>query len=1151
MKPKDNKRLIRLAVTPLLPLGLLGCSDEMHLFRPDDGDGGLRLELQATIDQTGDTRADESGFADGDRFGLFVVNYSDGNPGQLTLSDNQVNNVAMTYRADANTWQSATDIYWRDAVTPADVYGYYPFFNGMGDVSAYSFEVKADQSEAGAEGGMGAYEASDLLWAKTPKATPGKKVSLTFGHVMAGVKVVLEQGTGFDGDAWTKLGKTVTVDNTVRTSEVDLSTGVVTPTGSFDRNVVMNPEGDAWRAVVVPQTVAAGKSTIGITIDGKSYAYTRADGMKYDAGKLHTFTIKIDRKADGGDYTLTLTGEDITPWEADKSSHDFVENAYVTVYCPEPGKLRDVLNENKIDFNTIRNIKINGILTTEDFDLMRNEMLSLNAINLKDVKIKNVQYWQYDDNGESIIELTEDDIIPSEAFRDKSTLRRIILPDGIKKIGECAFQDLMLNSTVEIPESVTHLLASSFSGIREGATIIMPHHLEYIGGDTFYECKANIELFLANSIRYIGRSAFWGASNVNGTLTVPNKIEYIGWGALPLGSNVDGEIIIPQTLTEISDWAFCGVNIKGGTKVTLHDGITKIGENTFAGISFAPGFSLPKNLKEIGAGAFDGCHFVDELVIPESVQLIGTRAFCESNLKGSLNVSSGMEMLSPTPLSECGLAMGSFAYTQLEDIVIGDNVEIIGGRAFYGSQYLRTLEIGKNVERIGMEAFANCPGLQRIICLAKEPPRLYNNVFNGFDPMHCRLEVPEESVDLYKNTEGWSDFQFISAHRELSLGISEQSCINKGISRSVILYSEGKWKVRETPSWIHVTPDHADYKEEIKISVDKLAPGSGDRSGKVVFELVGKDYTTECMITQYDYPYEEDKEIVLQSASAAKGKPVNLFIVGDGFGAEEIVNGNYLQLMNETMEHFFAIEPYKSYRGQFNVSASIAMSPDNYVATLQTRRLDRLNTFGVDLDVPMVKNYVESISNTISNDNIKDAMIIVVSNMDAFVGNPYHDNDGCTLASVALSSDVYPYDQRGIIQHMAGGQAFAGLAPEYVSHSEHIRGCTCSFCNSLGEYYDMKAKNMFENISMSGKINDVPWRDFIYNPKYSSLVDVWEGGFNHLYGIWRSESQSVMGTFIPYYNTISRYAIYKAIMHRAGINPSLEDFIANDIVELP
>ncbi len=55
---------------------LLGCSDEMHLLTSSDGGDGLRFELQASIDQVNETRADESGFANGDRFGLFVVNYS-------------------------------------------------------------------------------------------------------------------------------------------------------------------------------------------------------------------------------------------------------------------------------------------------------------------------------------------------------------------------------------------------------------------------------------------------------------------------------------------------------------------------------------------------------------------------------------------------------------------------------------------------------------------------------------------------------------------------------------------------------------------------------------------------------------------------------------------------------------------------------------------------------------------------------------------------------------------------------------------------------------------------------------------------------------------------------------------------------------------
>ena len=62
---------------------------------------------------------------------------------------------------------------------------------------------------------------------------------------------------------------------------------------------------------------------------------------------------------------------------------------------------------------------------------------------------------------------------------------------------------------------------------------------------------------------------------------------------------------------------------------------------------------------------------------------------------------------------------------------------------------------------------------------------------------------------------------------------------------------------------------------------------------------------------------------------------------------------------------------------------------------------------------------------------------------------------------------------------------------------------------------------------------------------------MWEGGHNHLRGVWRSEAQSVMGTYIRYFNAISRYEICKSVMRRAGLSYSLDDFISNDIIEKP
>jgi hypothetical protein len=92
----------------------------------------------------------------------------------------------------------------------------------------------------------------------------------------------------------------------------------------------------------------------------------------------------------------------------------------------------------------------------------------------------------------------------------------------------------------------------------------------------------------------------------------------------------------------------------------------------------------------------------------------------------------------------------------------------------------------------------------------------------------------------------------------------------------------------------------------------------------------------------------------------------------------------------------------------------------------------------------------------------------------------------------------------------------------------------------------MKARGWYENLSLSGNIHDVPWSHFIFDPKYSNVVDIYEGGYFHTRGVFRSESNSCMNNNIPYYSAISRQAIVERIMEYAGEEFDLEKFYAND-----
>lgn len=370
------------------------------------------------------------------------------------------------------------------------------------------------------------------------------------------------------------------------------------------------------------------------------------------------------------------------------------------------------------------------------------------------------------------------------------------------------------------------------------------------------------------------------------------------------------------------------------------------------------------------------------------------------------------------------------------------------------------------------------------------------------------------------------------------------------MTREGIVRAEGAWEVAECPSWVHVTPTSGEYRDEVTVKVDELSMTGGEREGEIVFRLKENDYTTYTTVRQQRCSESsEDTEIVLQSASAG-GREIPVFIVGEGFTADDIVAGRYMQCMRETMEHFFGIEPYRSYRNYFTVSTAQACSPDREGQTVFDTRQNRFGTDGVSPDCNTLTDYAKRVSSHVAA-NYQNALIIMVVNTDTFCGYSNIMANGCSIAAMGNVTGVYPYDQRGLVQKYAGGEAFAGLGEESIAHFDHIKGCKCPECNALSKYNEMKRRGYYENLTMSSKMSESPWQDFIFNPKYSAIVDMYEGGYNHSRGVWRSETNSVMSTYIAYYNTISRYAIYKHIMRRAGVPASQEDFIANDKIELP
>lgn len=1114
---KINRHIL-LYIAAILSL-LTSCSDD--LFN-DDGNrhGTDRINLSGEIDQLAVTRVNDSGFCDGDVIGVYIVDYNGNTPGTLLPSGNRGDNVRHTFDESANKWNSAYDIYWKDKHTPIDVYGYYPY-GSPESIDAYPFTVERDQSTVSEGGAMGGYEASDFLWGKVENVAPTTNViRLPMKHRMANARITLVEGTGFASGEWVQTEKNILVANLVREATINLADGTVTPTGGIEKTAtVPSNNGDEWRAIVIPQTVQAGTTLFSITVGGTPYKFTKNEDLTYVAGKMNNFTIRVDKKENTGQYTLTLISESITPWENDLVSHDADAREYIIINSTA-GHLKDSIIAANKDYTQVKNLKITGRINSQDFYFMRDSMDNLQALNLKEVSVSggfnDYDYYNYFNTQDSEEEI--EGMIPSLAFQYKKSLIRIVLPDKLTGIGYDAFSECdNLTGSIIIPEGTTRIAREAFYGCYSlDGSLSLPSTLEYIGTFAFSNCKFSCELILPNELRYIGNYAF-NNGTFYGNLVLPHELEYIGEYAFLNCADITGNLSIPQKIKNISNGTFQSSGFDG--TLTLHDGIIAIGSTAFANTNLKGNLILPKDLTTIGISAFDGCNFSGNLIFPKELVTINNNAFV-----GNTRISGTIEF--------------------------PESMSTIGANAFDGCTGIEGIVIPAGIENIRSGAFNNCFGIGSIVCKGEMPARVESGAFNGVAKDNFTLEVPESAVAQYQTAPGWNEFKRIAAHHELVCRPSTACAINTEHKQTLIVDAEGEWEVASKPDWCELSQTSGGNKTEITLTIKSMAKGSGDRTGEIVFKLKNEDYTHTCTVNQYDYEYGEDEWLTLQKATRGNNGGINIVILGDGYDAKDISSGDYLTNIKQEVEYFFGIEPYTTYRDYFNVYTAFPLSTETGVGTVNTIRYNRFNTtytggVGLTADYDEIFNYALN-APTVTQDNLKQTLIIIVPNSTDYGGITQMWEDGSAIAFCPLSTYGYPLDSRGVIQHEAGGHGFGKLGDEYIYHNAFIDFCNCLCCGHTDEFNNVKNLGWYENLSLTGKMHEVPWSHLIFDNRYSDIVDIFEGGFMHNRGVFRSEQSSCMNNNIPYYSTISRESIVKRIKRYAGETYSYEEFVAND-----
>ena len=237
------------------------------------------------------TRANNGAFEAEDKIGVYVTDYADDTtPMPLQISGNRANNEALLF--DGASWAPERTIYWGEG--KSDVYAYYPYME-VEDVDKQPFSVALDQDVEGA------YEASDLLWAKAEGvAQADGAVSLAMNHAMSRLVVRIMAGEEYIGSL--PKDATVHLHSTVTDTHISLANGsVVKNPYSGAKSIKMRnlgirtfEDGEAvvYEAIVVPQMLET--SVPLLEINAKSVSYLLEDAFNFKPGVSYTYTAVLN-----------------------------------------------------------------------------------------------------------------------------------------------------------------------------------------------------------------------------------------------------------------------------------------------------------------------------------------------------------------------------------------------------------------------------------------------------------------------------------------------------------------------------------------------------------------------------------------------------------------------------------------------------------------------------------------------------------------------------------------------------------------------------------------------------------------------------------------------------------------------------------------
>lgn len=221
------------------------------------------------------------------------------------------------------------------------------------------------------------------------------------------------------------------------------------------------------------------------------------------------------------------------------------------------------------------------------------------------------------------------------AFNSCKALKSIKLPSHLTILGESAFADCANLKSITMPKNVTKLDDMVFNGCIELEEVNLNEEVAILGKNCFKDCMSLRSLKIPALVRSIGLGIFRGCTSLEHIEVDPKNKWYKSLDNVLFNKNKSTIICypaksgsdvyeIPDSVTVISDWAFCNTALK---KIIIPDSVCNVGEGAFHSCTEIKEMVIPDSVTRIDDSAFRGCTSLRFVTIPDSVIEFGWGLF--------------------------------------------------------------------------------------------------------------------------------------------------------------------------------------------------------------------------------------------------------------------------------------------------------------------------------------------------------------------------------------------------------------------------------------------------------------------------------------------------------------------------------------------